>query len=163
MDLRTNKFNFIKLAALICLQSALINKIKMKRAFTLIELMVVISVIAILATIALVGLNRAQASARDVGRQATITGLQTALERYMGDTGSYWTTAPNNFCGLVAGMVAGGYLSAAVTDPKGRVVVCGTGNQITGGATYSYLGADTAYTFVLGREGGGLQTFNSPR
>ena len=60
-----------------------------KKGFTLIELMIVMAVIGILATIALVGLGQAQKSARDVKRQATMGGIRTALECYYGVMGTY--------------------------------------------------------------------------
>lgn len=134
----------------------------MKRAFTLIELMVVISVIAILATIALFGFGTAQASARDVSRAQVMNGLRTALERYYGDNQSYYTTN-NNFCGLVAALVAAGYLTTTPNDPRTKAAICGAGNPTVGGATYTYVGAAQSYTLTLAKESGGSQTFINPQ
>ena len=57
--------------------------------FTLIELLVVISIIGVLSTIAMTSLNAARAKARDVVRLSDITQMQTALELYYADHGSY--------------------------------------------------------------------------
>lgn len=146
------------------------------RGFTLIELMVVISVIAILATISLFGLNKAQASARDVSRQQIMSGIRIALERYYADKGVYPTqdlVAGQQWSGNPASpidvLVAGRYLTAAPTDPcLGGTVILGTG-KLTGGVCndvplYSYTQTTTAdYTLTLTKEGGGTSTLKSPQ
>lgn len=53
-----------------------------RRGFTLVELMIVITVIAILATIAIVSFTRVQKQARDTKRKAEMKSLQTALQAY---------------------------------------------------------------------------------
>ena len=60
-------------------------------AFTLIELLVVIAIIGILATLAIVSLSTARSSSRDAKRLADLKQLQTALEVYYNDYGSYPT------------------------------------------------------------------------
>lgn len=59
------------------------------RGFTLIELMVVISVIGILSTIVYANLGSANPKARDAERQADIRNLQTAIEQYKNKVGRY--------------------------------------------------------------------------
>jgi uncharacterized protein (TIGR02145 family)/prepilin-type N-terminal cleavage/methylation domain-containing protein len=61
------------------------------RGFTLIELLVVIAIIGILATLAVVALSTARSSSRDAKRLADLKQLQTALEVYYNDYGSYPT------------------------------------------------------------------------
>lgn len=126
--------------------------------FTLIELMVVMTVIAILATMALYGLGKAQASARDTSRQQIMTGVQTALERYYGDEQVY---PDGTFCQIVPILVADKYLDSGPEDPT-KEVVCGNGT--VGGATYVYSApADgQSYTLTLTKESGGDSVFNSP-
>ena len=62
---------------------------KQKKGFTHIELLVVIAIIGLLATIVLVGLNKAGAKARDAKRLADIQQIQKALRFYYQEHGSY--------------------------------------------------------------------------
>src|SRR5574344_649626 len=62
-----------------------------RKGFTLIELLVVIAIIGILATLAIVSLTTARSSSRDAKRIADLKQLQTALELYYNDYGSYPT------------------------------------------------------------------------
>lgn len=60
--------------------------------FTLIELLTVISIIGFLASIVMTNVNSARAKARAAVRKQTLRQLQTALELYYEDNGSYPTT-----------------------------------------------------------------------
>ena len=62
------------------------------KGFTLIELLVVVAIIGILATVVLTSLSSARSSARDAKRLADVKTIQTALELYNLDNGSYPTT-----------------------------------------------------------------------
>jgi len=62
---------------------------KWKSGFTLIELLVVIAIIGLLSTLTIIALNQARARSRDARRLADIKQIQTALEMYYSDTGSY--------------------------------------------------------------------------
>ena len=66
---------------------------KNKQGFTLIELLVVIAIIGLLATLSILSLNTARARARDAKRVADVKQIQTALEMYYNDVGSYPETA----------------------------------------------------------------------
>ena len=83
-----------------------INK---KKGFTLIELMVVIAIIGILASIVLVSLNSARKKSRDARRLSDIKQLQLALEMYFDSNGHYPTA--------LSDLVTGGYMSQVPTDP----------------------------------------------
>ena len=62
-----------------------------KKGFTLIELLVVVAIIGLLATLSIVALNTARAKARDAKRVGDVKQMQTALELYYSDKGTYPT------------------------------------------------------------------------
>lgn len=64
-------------------------KIKLKLGFTLVELLVVISIIGVLTSIATVNLLTAQKQARDSRRVGDMGGAQTALETYYAENQAY--------------------------------------------------------------------------
>jgi general secretion pathway protein G len=57
--------------------------------FTLIEMLVVISIIGILATLVAANLNSARSRARDAERKSDLKNIETALRIYYNDKGSY--------------------------------------------------------------------------
>lgn len=105
-----------------------------KKGFTLVELMVVIAVIGILASVALVSLTGVQRSARDAQRKSDLATYRTALERYYADNqvypGSASTTAPDTTVSSTGIFTAGGalvtnnYLPKALLDPQNNVSSC---------------------------------------
>jgi general secretion pathway protein G len=99
--------------------------------FTLIELMVVILIIGLLATIVVQNLKGATDKAKRIKAQADISALKTALDRYYLDNGSY----PSSDQGLTALVSApqngkvpadyppGGYIEKIPNDPWGNAYV----------------------------------------
>lgn len=60
-----------------------------KQGFTLVELLIVVAIIGILATVVLISLNDARTKARDVRRLADVRQVALALELYYNKVGSY--------------------------------------------------------------------------
>lgn len=163
-----------------------------KSGFTLIELMIVMTVMAILATIVLYGLGQAQKASRDQQRAQIVKGVEAALQAFVGDnsgsfpTGATWA-AMSDASGVSSAVRLGTtYLPNPLTDPG-----CGggTGGDMRGDANgipgtgqcaaagppiYTYTLATAAapltgtcagaqYQIVLTKESGGTQTFCGPK
>lgn len=102
-----------------------------QEGFTLIELMVVILIIGLLATIVVQNLKGATDKAKRIKAQADISAFKTALDRYYLDNGAYpssdqglpaLVSAPSN--GKVpADYPSGGYIEKIPNDPWGTPYV----------------------------------------
>lgn len=75
----------------------MLHGMQAERGFTLIELMVVISIIGILAGQLIVAVEAARVRARDADRLNTVRQLQTALELHYTEHGSYPTLPSGSF------------------------------------------------------------------
>ncbi len=64
-----------------------------KNGFTLVELLVVVSLIGVLSTLVLANLNSARERARDTQRKSDLRNIQTALRLYYNDANDYPATA----------------------------------------------------------------------
>jgi len=62
---------------------------KKQKGFTLIEILVVVSIIGILASIVLIGVNDARQKARDARRVSDLYQISQAIEMYNNATGKY--------------------------------------------------------------------------
>lgn len=68
------------------------NNTKTKKGFTLIEILIVVSIIGLLASVIFVGLAGTRARGRDARRVADLRSIQTGLELYFSKNGSYPAT-----------------------------------------------------------------------
>ncbi len=82
----------------------------MKKAFTLVELLVTISIISVLMGLMLVAFNGTKSVARDGRRKADLTSIGSALELYRQDNGKYPTALDGTFYPA--------YMTAPLSDPK---------------------------------------------
>ena len=98
-----------------------------KGGFTLIELIVVMTVVAVLTTLAMVSFGGTNKRARDGRRVADLQKIAIALEMARQVGGTYPATD--------SGLVTGGFLSVWPTDPKGYA--------------YYYQRTPTNYTYIL--------------
>lgn len=123
---------------------------KNKSAFTLIELLVVIAIIGILSTLAVVALQSARSKARDSKRIADVKQMQTALELYFNDNGSYPTSVTSTIA--TSGIV---YMSSVPTAPTPADGSCST---TTNAYTYSSDGSTYSINFCLGGQTSNLSS-----
>jgi prepilin-type N-terminal cleavage/methylation domain-containing protein len=85
-----------------------------KKGFTLIELLVVIAIIGLLSTMSVLALNQARARARDAKRISDVKQIQTALELYYNEEGSYPASVTT---GATIQSTAGNVYLASVPTP----------------------------------------------
>lgn len=108
--------------------------------FTLVELMVAISILAVLSTTGLVFYGQAQKLARDSRRKQDLNSLRVALQLYYQANGSYpltggnWNLASANPTGWIPGITPT-YISTLPTDPKSN----GGNPWQPGGYNYMYF------------------------
>ena len=132
------------------------------KGFTIVELLIVIVVIAILATLVIVTFTGIQQKARDSKRETDIDALDSHLEAYYADNGYYPTIAALQDSTWVANNMKG-LDPSALKDPKGSSI---TGNApATGTYVYSYQATGcsgtaetdqcTAFTLTSELEAGG--------
>lgn len=141
----------------------------MKKGFTLIELMVVMAIIAILSSIALVGIGKMQAMARDTKRASIMNGVRTALERYYADNQTYPDAPSPNWSSLTNALI--NYITIP-NDPCVGGTPIGADGTVANctGVLYEYIKGNSGsctntngYALILHRESGGTnQYFCSP-
>jgi general secretion pathway protein G len=100
---------------------------KAKRGFTLVEIVVVITLIGLLSTFVILGFRVAQKKARDAQRIVDMQQLHLALESFYKVNGRY-PAATEGACahntsfltgGCMTALVTGGYIGKLPTDPSG--------------------------------------------
>ena len=103
-----------------------------QKAFTLLELLVVIGVIGILLSLITVSFTNAQKQSRDTRRRQDIVAIQNALEQYYSQTSFVYPTCSGQACAAINSYFTG---NAVPTDPLG-----------TGIYVYTISSNSTSYT-----------------
>ena len=112
-------------------------------AFTLLELLIVIFIIAIISTLAYISLESARAKGRDTRRLADIHNIRQALELYKDTEGGYPEQLPAPQQPFI-GLSGRSYLAPMPSDPKTR-------------QPYTYSSSATSgYRLIFSLEKGGL-------
>ncbi len=125
------------------------------KGFTFVELLVTISIVAVLTAIGMVSYSSTSVKSRDTRRKADIESIRSALELYRTDVGNYPVlTADGNGCINSTQIVNGAtvYLSPVPADPKN-------------GASYCYKYTRTAlttYTITCTFESGDPCSYANP-
>ena len=92
------------------------NKISNIKSFTLIEILVVATIIALLASGGAVVYTQLNRASRDAKRKADLEQIRAALEMYRSNNNQYYSGSFNNNCQNVNWL--GSYLSSLPNDPK---------------------------------------------
>jgi prepilin-type N-terminal cleavage/methylation domain-containing protein len=120
-----------------------------KKGFTLVELLVVVSIVGLLSTLIVISLNDTKTKSHDARRLADINDFQKALELYSADFNVY-PVGTN----LVLGSANVGCLSASgftAVCPGGARVYMGIvpANPGSGGIDYNYTSPADGQTYTI--------------
>lgn len=122
-----------------------------KKAFTLIELLIVIAIIGILASVVIVKLSKARGRARDVQRMSDLNQIGKALEVYKTDNGAYpvaasWGANDSANWQLLKNVLEPNYFSQVPQDPDFD------GTFPWYGAAYHYYSTGSKWTLAVKNE-----------
>ncbi len=119
----------------------------MKRnAFTLVELLIVISIISVLSTVGVVTFQGVQSKARDSTRKSDLQKLATALEIYFQQNSKYIVNTDKTD------------IASCQTDPTSSTFYTSIANNISGG-TISDPSSKLAYCYISSNSGQGFRLF----
>jgi prepilin-type N-terminal cleavage/methylation domain-containing protein len=103
---------------------------KTKSAFTIVELLVVVSIITILSAVTIFAYSGSQKDARDSARKGTATVISEALEKYYDKNGEY-PSVVSLVNSSVSGQAAADKLGVALDDLGMPRLPAGTTNPLT--------------------------------
>ncbi len=114
-----------------------------RKGFTLIEILIVVAIIAILASVVLVGLGPTQQAGRDARRLSDLHEVQNGLELYYNKNGAYPIPSPASWgSASTAGSLSADLISAGVG-------ITSIPNDPSSGKNYVYGWGPAATTYEL--------------
>lgn len=111
---------------------------KNQEGFTLIEILIVVAIIAILASVVLVGLGPAQQSGRDARRLSDLREVQTGLELYYNGNGTYPETSGSPASGCTDGKGGSAWCEMANVLENAGIGINQVPNDPVNNSTYYY-------------------------
>lgn len=109
--------------------------LKERKGFTLIEILIVVAIIAILASVVLVGLGPTQEAGRDARRISDLSEVQNGLELYYNKYGIY----PGTAAGVVGAPAATTWASVSASVTGANVgITSAFPNDPSSGKSYQY-------------------------
>lgn len=96
----------------------------MKRAFTLLELLVVIGIIAVLVGMGAVSYSTGQKKARDAKRKTDLKAVQNVMEQYYSICGYSYPDVSGGLTGSITCATTGTTLTYSYQDPLGSNYLC---------------------------------------
>lgn len=118
--------------------------------FTLIEILIVVAIIAILASVVLVGLGPTQQSGRDARRLSDIRQIQTGLELYFSKCGYYPGTVQSaSPCGSFSATNFVGLSGASGALTQSGIGISTIPNDPTAGHQYYYATGNSGANYIL--------------
>lgn len=130
---------------------------KIKKGFTLIELMIAIAIIGVLATIGFTAFQGTRKSARDAKRKADMEAIRSALEMYKADKGCYpcgTSTSCPTACRAPFGWAGGGQGWATNYDNGSACYTADLENILEGSGYLSEMPHDPLGGGCSGSSGG---------
>jgi general secretion pathway protein G len=106
--------------------------------FTLIELIVVATILGVMLTVALVSYASTTSRSRDGKRQADVEQVRSALEMWRSDNGSYVNVSSGAVYSALSTLQTQGYIDKMPRDPKS-----------TGWSEYLYTQAGSGATYTI--------------
>jgi type II secretion system protein G len=128
-------------------------KNKVKKGFTLVEIMIVIAIIALLAAVAVPGLLRARVTARAATVQANLKAISTSIENFVSANNGIYPTDEANLTNPVSGprYLSRSYCNAGA-PVSGYVYTCvwGEGYTVTARPTSCTVVGTESYNITTG-------------